>query len=176
MRITIMGKGMEISEYLREVTQKQAAKLEKYFRDDTQMQIIMSIQHNRHIVEVTIPYRGGIIRAEEATGDMYASINAALKKIEKQVLKHRTKLEKELRSGFDISEQVFVESEDEINNYDGRIVKTKHFAMKPMSVEEAIMQLELLDHQFYVYRDSQTDSINVIYKRHDGDYGLIEAQ
>lgn len=175
MRITITGKGMEVSEYLQNVAEKQAGKLSKYFPDDTQIQITMSIQHNRHIVEVTIPNKGGIIRAEEATGDMYASINAALKKIERQVLKHRTKLEKELKGGFDPNEYVYGEKDDG-DDYEAKLVKTKRFSMKPMTVDEAIMQFELIGHPFYVFRNGKTDEVNVLYMRHDGDYGLIEPQ
>ncbi|MBQ9949215.1 MAG: ribosome-associated translation inhibitor RaiA [Clostridia bacterium] len=174
MRISIIGKGMEVSDYLREVAEKQAEKLSKYFNDDTQMQIIMSIQRNRHIVEVTIPYRGGTIRAAEATGDMYASMGAALKKIEKQVLKYRQKLAQDLKSGFDPA-PVYEENDDEYeDNHEGRLVKTKMFTMKPMTVDEAIMQFELTGHPFYVFRNSASEQINVLYMRHDGDYGLIE--
>ena len=171
MRITVTGKGIEVSDYLENVANKQASKMSKYFPDDTQMQINMSIQHSRHIVEVTIPYRGGVIRAVEATGDMYASLNNALKKIERQVIKHREKLSKELKTGF--TEEPVYESDDEQDISSGTIVKTKHFNMKPMTIDEAIMQFELLDHPFYVFRDIDTNEINVLYIRHDGNYGLI---
>ena len=174
MRISITGKGMEVSDYLKEVAEKQASKLSKYFPDDTQMQITMSIQRSRHIVEVTIPHNGGVIRAAEATGDMYASIGASLKKIEKQVLKYRTKLERELKKGFDV-EPVYEESDYE-DNHEGQIVKTKKFAMKPMTVDEAVMQFELTGHPFYVFREINSGDINVLYVRHDGDYGLIVPQ
>lgn len=175
MRITITGKGMEVSEYLNEVAQKQAGKMSKYFPDDTQMQINMSIHKNSHIVEVTIPWKGGTIRAEEISGDMYASINSALKKIEKQIIKHRRKLEKELKGGIDMSEYVYNEP-GEVEEGNKEIVKTKRFAMKPMTVEEAIMQFELIDHPFYVFKNGNTGMINVLYSRHDGNYGLIEAE
>ena len=173
MRMTILGKGMEVSDYLRESAEKQANKLSKYFRDDTPMQITMSIQHNRHIVEITIPYKGGVIRAEECSDDMYNSISGALKKIERQVLKYRTKLERDLRSGFD-AQPVFEEQSEYDDHHEGRVVKTKKFAMKPMTVDEAIMQFELIGHPFYVFCNSETNAINVLYIRHDGDFGLIE--
>lgn len=175
MRITIFGKGMEVSDYLKEVAEKKAGKLSKYFNDDSEMQITMSIQHNRHIVEVTVSYKGGVIRAEESTGDMYASIDAALRKLEKQILKYRTKLEKELRSGFDVS-PVYEQDDEYDDNHEGRIVKTKKFHMKPMTIDEAVMQFELTGHPFYVFRNSETEQINVLYVRHDGDFGLIEPQ
>ena len=175
MRITILGKGMEVSDYLRDVAEKKANKLSKYFNDDTTMQITMSIQHNRHIVEVTVPYRGGVIRAEESSGDMYASIDASLKKLERQVLKYRTKLERDLRAGFDM--QPVFQTEDEYeDNQEGRIVKTKKFRMKPMTIDEAIMQFELVGHPFYVFMNGESGKINVLYERHDGDYGLIEPE
>ena len=175
MRITIIGKGMEVSDYLKEVAEKQANKLSKYFPDDTPMQITMSIQRNRHIVEVTIPHKGGVIRAAEASGDMYASIGSALKKIEKQILRYRTKLERELKSGFD-THPVYEDEGEYDDDHEGKVVKTKKFNMKPMTVDEAIMQFELTGHPFYVFKESTTGLINVLYMRHDGDYGLIEPE
>lgn len=99
MRIAIFGKNLEISDYLRDMVEKKVAKLERYFPQDTEAQVTLSVERNRHIAEVTIPYEGGIIRAEEITGDMYASVDNVLDKLEKQILRHRTRLEKSLRSG-----------------------------------------------------------------------------
>ena len=171
MLITINGKGMEISDSLREVAEKQAGKMAKYFPEETEMQISMSIQHNRHVVEVTIPYKGSLIRAEAATGDMYASINAVLKKIEKQVIKHRDRYEKDYKA--DRNALFFAEAQD-FDSGEGKLVKTKKFSMKPMTVDEAIMQFEMLDHPFFVFRNIASGEICVLYVRNDGDYGLIE--
>ena len=99
MRISITGKNMEVSDYLSELVSKKVAKLDKYFQENTEAVITMSVEKNRHIVEVTIPYPGGIIRGEEVSGDMYASIDNVLAKLERQIVRHRTKLEKNLRAG-----------------------------------------------------------------------------
>ena len=99
MRILITGKNIEVSDYLRELVNKKVSKLERYFPNDTVAQVTMAVERSRHIVEVTIPYSGGIIRGEEVTGDMYASIDNVLDKLEKQIIKHRTRLEKNLRAG-----------------------------------------------------------------------------
>ena len=97
MKVTITGKNIEVSEYLRDLALKKIAKLERYFPEDTEVIITMAVEKNRHIVEVTIPYQGGIIRGEESTGDMYASIDNVIAKLEKQIHRHKTRLEKSLR-------------------------------------------------------------------------------
>ena len=173
MQVTINGKNMEVSEYLRDLTDKKVSKLDRYFPGDTEVQVTLSVEKNRHIVEVTIPYAGGIIRGEEVTGDMYASIDNVIAKLEKQIIRHRTKLEKTLR---------YEDApEDEADYYDDedegpQIVRVKRFSIKPMSVEEAALQMELLGHSFFVFTNDETNDMNVIYRRKDGNYGLIEPE
>ena len=99
MIITITGKNIEVSDYLESLIQKKVGKLDKYFPEDTEAHVTLAVEKNRHIVEVTIPYAGGIIRGEETSGDMYASVDNVLSKLEKQIVKHRTKLEKSLKAG-----------------------------------------------------------------------------
>lgn len=172
MKITYTGKNIEISDALREMAEKKLAKLDRYFPSDTEAQVTMSVEKNRHIIEVTIAYAGGIIRGEEESGDMYAGIDNVVARLEKQIRHHRTKLEKTLRY------------EDEPNEYDyededdgePRIVRVKRFSMKPMSIEEAALQMELLGHSFFVFTNDETEEMNVIYRRKDGNYGLIEAE
>ena len=161
MKITYSGKNMEVSEYLRELADKKLAKLERYFPEDTVVQVTMAVEKNRHIIEVTIPYAGGIIRGEEVTSDMYASIDNVI-----------AKLEKTLRYEGEPSDYDYDEDEDD----SPRIVRVKRFSMKPMSVEEAALQMELLGHSFFVFTNDETEEMNVIYKRKDGNYGLIEAE
>lgn len=172
MKVTITGKNIEVSEYLRDLALKKIAKLERYFPEDTEVLITMAVEKNRHIVEVTIPYQGGIIRGEESTGDMYASIDNVIAKLEKQIIRHKSKLEKTLRYEGEPSEYDYDEDEDD----SPRIVRVKRFSMKPMSVEEAALQMELLGHSFFVFTNDETEEMNVIYKRKDGNYGLIEAE
>jgi putative sigma-54 modulation protein len=173
MRISIAGKGMEVSDYLKEIVTKKVSKLQRYFNEDTEAHITMSIQKSRHIVEVTIPFDGVVLRGEEATGDMYASIDGVLKKLEKQIHKHRTALKKRLHEAAFASGDYEYQTElaDEKMPV---VVRTKKFIVKPMDLEEAKMQMELLGHQFFVYRNAKSQEINVLYKRNDGDLGLIE--
>ena len=173
MRVSIAGKGMEVSDYLKEIVTKKVSKLQRYFDEDTEAHITMSIQRSRHIVEVTIPFDGIVLRGEEATGDMYASIDGVVKKLEKQIHKHRTALKKRLHEGAfsgDGSDYQAEPGDERIP----KIVRTKRFVVKPMSLEEAQMQMELLGHQFFVFRNATTHEINVLYQRNDGDLGLIE--
>ena len=169
MKVTITGKNIEVSEYLRDLALKKIAKLERYFPEDTEVLITMAVEKNRHIVEVTIPYQG-IIRGEESTGDMYASIDNVIEKLEKQIHRHKTRLEKSLR--YDDASPEYDDYDDEDEG--PHIVRVKRFSMKPMSVEEAMLQLELLGHSFFVFTNAETDRINVIYARKDGNFGLIE--
>ena len=177
MRISITGKNLEISDYLRDLVEKKVGKLDRYFSQDTEAQVTLSMEKSRHIVEVTIPYDGGVIRGEEVTGDMYASIDNVLDKLEKQIIRHRTKLEKSLRSGaFKYDEPLFGGSYDEADDEGPRIVRVKRFNIKPMSEEEAMLQIEMVGHSFYVFVNSDTEELNVLYKRKDGNYGLIEPE
>lgn len=173
MRVSIAGKGMEVSDYLKDLVTKKVTKLQRFFDEDTEAHITMSIQRSRHIVEVTIPFDGIVLRGEEATGDMYASVDGVIKKLEKQIHKHRTALKKRLHeNAFTKEDEAF-----ELSLADEKrptVVRTKKFVVKPMDIEEAKMQMELLGHQFFVFRNAVTNEINVMYLRHDGDYGLIE--
>ncbi|HZK45715.1 MAG TPA: ribosome-associated translation inhibitor RaiA [Clostridia bacterium] len=179
MIITITGKNIEVSDYLESLIQKKVGKLDKYFPEDTEAHVTLAVEKNRHIVEVTIPYAGGIIRGEETSGDMYASVDNVLSKLEKQIVKHRTKLEKSLRAGaFKAPEPVYADAftQDELDEEPARVVKLKRFDIKPMTVDEAMLQLEMLGHSFYMFTNGETNQINVIYKRKDGNYGLIEPE
>ena len=173
MRISITGKNIEVSEYLRDLTEKKMSKLDRYFPADTVAQVTMAVEKNRHIVEVTIPYSGGIIRGEEVTGDMYASIDNVIAKLERQIVRYRTKLEKNLKADGFGGEPLPEYDDDEEGP---SIVKVKRFSIKPMSVDEAVLQMELLGHSFFVFTNSETEDINVLYKRKDGNLGLIEPE
>lgn len=175
MRITITGKGMDVSDYLKEMAEKKVKKLSRYFRADTEAHVTMSIEKSRHIVEVTIPFDGVVLRGEVATGDMYASIDGVLKKLEKQILKHRTKLEKRLREGAYQNEAPIYE-ENIVEEEDLEVVRTKRYTVKPMDISEAVLQMELLGHEFFVFVNSKTDEVNILYKRKDGNLGLLEPE
>ncbi|HCS73483.1 MAG TPA: ribosome-associated translation inhibitor RaiA [Clostridiales bacterium] len=177
MRITISGKNIDITQALRNQVNKKVGKLERYFRPGTEAQVTLSTERNKYIVEVTIPFNGVLIRAEESTESMYASIDMVLDKLERQIHKYRTKLERNFRTGAFADEKMEFSqaaTKGDLDDYELQIVRTKRFAVKPMSIEEALMQMDLLGHSFFVFSNSDTDEVNVVYKRHDGKYGLIE--
>ena len=178
MNIIISGKNMDITDALREQTNKKVGKLERYFEPGTEAHVTLSVEKNRHIVEVTIPFNGIILRAEESTDDMYASIDKVLDKLEHQIHRYRTKLERSFRSGAFKDERLLFSADvyHDNNGQELKVVKTKRFAIKPMSVEEALMQMDLLGHSFFVFTNADTDEVNVVYKRRDGRYGLIEPE
>ncbi|MBZ4665457.1 ribosome-associated translation inhibitor RaiA [Mahella sp.] len=177
MRIIISGKNIPITDALRAMVAKKLGKFDRYFDEDTEVRVVMSVEKNRHIVEVTIPLNGTILRAEDYSDDMYTSIEGVLEKLERQIRKHKTKLEKRIKEGaFKYEEPIFdIEAEpEELEGYE--VVRTKRFALKPMSIEEAITQMELLGHDFFVFNNAETEEVNVVYRRRNGGYGLIEPE
>jgi putative sigma-54 modulation protein len=175
MKITVSGKNVEVTNALRNAVEKKLLKLDKYFNPDVEAKATLSVQKNRQIIEVTIPFNGVILRGEEANEDMYASIDLVEEKLEKQIQKQKTKIER--RTYGDALKYQFIPKMDDAEEDDEpAIVKTKRFAMKPMSAEEAVLQMELLGHSFFVYASAENNEVNVIYKRKDGNYGLIEPE
>lgn len=172
MRITLFGKNVEVSEYMRETAEKKLSKLSKYFPEDTEAQVTLSVERNRQIVEVTIPYEGRILRGEEVTGDMYASLDNVGAKLEKQVERYRTRAARNKRAVEAAPAPAYAPEEEEDDA--PRIVRNKKFEIRPMSEEEAMLQMEMLGHSFFVFENAATGEINVLYLRKDGNYGLIE--
>ena len=172
MKINIQGKGIEVSDYLKDMVAKKAKKLDRYFKPQTQMNVMLSIEKLRQIAEITIICDGLVLRCEESTGDMYASIDAALKKLERQMRKHRTKLEKRLHTG--AFEEAAVYDIDTEESDVPQVIRSKRFTVKPMDTDEAALQMQLVGHDFFVFRNSKTNEVDVLYKRHDGNLGLIE--
>ena len=174
MRYTITGRNIDVTPGLREAVIEKIGKLERYFNQDTEAIITLSVTKDRQKIEVTIPVKGHIIRAEEQSTDMYVSIDLVEEIIERQLKKYKTKLIDKKQSHVDFSEfyvQEETESDDEI-----KIEKVKKFAMKPMDPEEACVQMELLGHSFYVFLNAETEEGNVVYKRKGQTYGLIEPE
>ncbi|SHJ76261.1 putative sigma-54 modulation protein [Hathewaya proteolytica DSM 3090] len=172
MKIKLVGKNIEITEGLREAVDKKLCKLDKYFKEEVAATVAMEVQKGIHKVEVTIPFSGGMLRSEEANDDMYKSIDLIIDKLERQIRKQKTKLQRKLHSEFlDFGAIPEYSSQGE---EESKIVRTKRFAMKPMMAEEAVLQMELLGHNFFVYMDADSSEVNVVYKRKDGHYGLIE--
>ena len=174
MRYTITGRNIEVTSGLRTAIEEKLGKLERYFHPDTEAVVTLSVQKEQQKIEVTIPVKGSIIRAEESSSDMYVSIDLVEEIIERQIKKYKKKLIDKKQSAQSFSD-LFISEEynhdDEIN-----IVKTKRFAVKPMDPEEACVQMELLGHSFYVFLNADTEEVNVVYKRNNSTYGLIEPE
>ena len=175
MRYTITGRNIEVTPGLRNMVEKKIGKLEHFFTPDTEVIVALSAQKDRQKIEVTIPIKGNTIRAEESSTDMYVSIDLVEEVIERQIRRYRKKLIDKKQSALSFS-QAFIEEEDERPEEDIRIVKTKKFAIKPIDPEEACFQMEMLGHNFYVFLNADTDQVNVVYRRKNGTYGLIEPE
>ena len=170
MKITMTGRNTEITEALRERFEKKLGKLNKFLREETAVLLRLTQERaNRNTVEVTIPFDGIMLRAEETGADPGACIDKVVDVLQRQIRRHRTKLDKRLRVGV-VEADFDIEPEDE----DAELVRTKHFTMKPMSVEDAITQMDLLGHSFFLFLNATTEAACVVYKRQDGNYGLLE--
>ncbi len=176
MIYTLVGRNVDITDALDNIVDKKLARLDKYFQEDAEASVTMSVQKNSQIVEITIPLKGGsIVRAEESTDDMYTSLDKAIDILERQIRKHKEKIQDKKSMDTIRFENIEPLSEEE-KGEEQKIVKVKRFPIKPMSEEEAILQMELIGHAFFVFENAETGDANVVYKRKDGNYGLIEPQ
>jgi putative sigma-54 modulation protein len=173
MKFIITGKNIDLTNALRDTVEKKLGKLEKYFSPGVEAHVTLSVQKNRQIIEVTIPFNGIILRGEETTTDMYSSIDNVVDKLEKQIIRHKTKLDKRVHEGTLRLASIISDTEEED---DWKVVRTKKFAIKPMDIDEAVLQMDLLGHSFFVFKNADTNEVNVVYKRKDGNYGLIEPE
>lgn len=178
MKITVRGKNIEVTPALIDYAEKKLSKLDKHFDKATDAQVLLSVIRDDHVVEVTVSLNGLILRGEESTGDMYASIDMVVDKLERQLKKLKTRMTRSMRQrGVRvISEKHAAAEAEERAEEEPRLVKTKRFPLKPMSVEEAILQMEMLSHNFFVFANADSNTVNVVYRRNDGDYGLIEPE
>ena len=174
MRITISGKNIDVTQGLKDTIYEKLGKLDKYFTPETEAIVTLSVEKNRQKIEVTVPIKGSVIRAEQVSDDMYVSIDLVQEIIERQMRKQKTRLVNRNRGGGNF-QQAFIEMEAE-EPEEIRIVRSKKFAMKPMDPEEACIQMELSGHNFFVFRNAETDDVNVVYKRKGNTYGLIEPE
>lgn len=174
MKVTFTGKNMQVRDELREVVVEKLSKYNKFFNTTLEADVTFSHQGKTQTVEVTIPLKNHVVfRAEAHSDNMLTSIDRVVDRLNKQISKHKTKIEKVYRSNDSIK---FSEIPTHEEPSDSKIVKSKTFAMKPMDPEEAVLQMELIGHSFYVFRNGKTDDVNVVYQRKDGNYGLIEPQ
>ena len=174
MRFTITGKNIEVTEGLRAAIEDKLGKLDKYFVKEAEVTVTLSVEKERQKIEVTIPVKGNIIRSEQTSSDMYVSIDLVEEVIERQLKKYKSKIIQSKQNAAAFTQSYIdndYEEESEI-----KIVRSKRFGIKPMDAEEACIQMELLGHNFYVFLNGETGEINIIYKRNDGNLGLIEVR
>ena len=176
MRISIHGDHIKVTEAIKEYTEEKISKLGKYFGDPEDIEVIVKIRVKgiNQIIEVTIPTKAFTIRAEESNDDLYAAIDLVEKKLETQIKKNKSKIASRYkeRNSFIISEEL---DEDDLEE-DNEIIRRKEIEFKPMDEEEAILQMELSNHDFYVFKNSVEKCTSVVYKRKDGKYGIINAR
>ena len=174
MKFIIIGKNIEVTQGLRSNVEEKIGKLEKYFSPDTEVHVTLSVEKERHKIEVTSPVKGSIIRSEQVSNDMYISIDLVEEIIERQLKKYKNKIIDKEQAAESFKKEYIerdYQDDDEI-----KIVRTKQFDMKPMYPEDACVQMELLGHNFYVFNNAETGNVNVVYKRKANTYGLIEPE
>ena len=174
MRYTISGKNIEVTEAMKNIVMDKLGKLERYFTPETEIIVTMSVEKERQKIEVTIPVKGNIIRSEQVSNDMYVSIDLAEEVIERQLRKYKNKIIQKQQEGSNFRKE-FIEKETE-DPEEVKIIRIKQFGMKPMYPEDACIQMELLGHNFFVFRNAETEEVNVVYKRKGNTYGLIEPE
>ena len=173
MKFTFTEKRMDSSEDLRAYAERKIGKLDKFFKTEAEAFVTFSLERGRFLAEITIHNNGLYYRASELTNDMYASVDSGVAAIERQIRRNKTRLEKRLREGFVPPVPAYAPAEEE-SEEEFKIVRNKRFSIKPMSAEEAILQMNLLGHEFFVFRNMDAeDAVSVVYKRRQGGYGLI---
>ena len=174
MKFVITGRNIDITEGLRAAVEEKIGKLERYFTPQTEVNVTLRVEKDRQKIEVTIPVKGNIIRSEQVSSDMYVSIDLVEEIIERQLKKYKNKIIDKKQAREDFNPEFIEKDYDEDDTI--KIIRTKKFGIKPMDPEEACIQMELLGHNFYVFRNSETDEINVVYKRKGNTYGIIEPE
>jgi len=171
MRIDIIEKNYQASDKLKDIIDKKVSKLSRYFDEDSVCKVYLKKDSKAYKMEINIDYKGNFMRAEYLGENFYDNIDLILPKIEKQVYKYRTKLEKKLKSNAFKEKNIYAIPEDELKP--DLLVKTKYFDLTPMSVDEAIAELDLIGHTFYVFLEEQSNAVRVLYRRDDGNIGMI---
>ena len=172
MRITITGKNLTVTEDLKNRIEKKLGKMDRYFRQEVDATVRLTQEKNlRYIAEITITVGGIMLRAEETSDDIIKSADRAVDKIERQIRRHRTKLEKRLHEEVVIQAE---ETENSVEEESQELVRVKRFEMKPMTVEDAILQMDMLGHSFFLFQNSETGITSVVYRRNYGNIGMLE--
>ena len=174
MRFIITGRNIDVTEGLKSAVEEKLGKLDRFFAPETEVNVTLSVEKERQKIEVTIPGKGNIIRSEQVSSDMYVSIDLVEEVIERQLKKYKNKIVSKQQNAAAFAQE-FVDK-DYDDEDDVKIIRTKRFGIKPMDPEEACVQMELLGHNFYVFFNSETEEVNVVYKRKGNTYGLIEPE
>lgn len=177
MNIQITARNIDLTDAIRDYAEKKVSKLEKYFDHITEANVLLEVQKNVHIVEVLLSAKGVFMKGLEKSEDLYASIDLAIDKIEKQLVKYKEKLkDKKLHDkDYDTPLKLNILDSQSVEDSETRVIITKDIPVKPMDAEEAVMQMDLLNKSFFVFRNSDTNELAVVYQRDDGNIGLIEA-
>ncbi|MDY2987402.1 MAG: ribosome-associated translation inhibitor RaiA [Peptoniphilus sp.] len=175
MKLKLIGKNLDLTQSLKEQSEKKLEKLDRYFDEEVEVRAVLSVEKDNRTVEVTVFLPGTILRAEDTSDDMYASIDATIDILERQIRKYKTKLKKRYQDPKTIRFEN-IESLSEEETDESKIVKRKTFTLKPMMEEEAEMQMDLLNHNFFIYLNAETEEIDLLYRRNDGNLGLIEVE
>ncbi|MEG0021320.1 MAG: ribosome-associated translation inhibitor RaiA [Bacilli bacterium] len=177
MEFTIRGKNLEVTDSIKTYIKEKIGKLDKYFENPKKLTatVLISVKNNEQTVEVTIPAKKIILRAEEGNKDLYASIDLVSEKMERQIRKNKTKMNNKKNKKI-IQELNFTQEKENEENNESFIVKRKILEMKPMNEEEAILQMELIGHEFFIFKNEETGNDSVVYRRKDGNYGLIDTK
>ena len=174
MKFIVSGKNIEVTEALRDRVTRKLGKLGKFLKSDTEVHSTFSTEKNKHIVEVTIPFNGVIFRAEEKNDDMYTSIDKIVDILEGQIRKNKTKLERKNKGVKDSISPLF--KVDDAVEKKFKVLEIRKYSIKPMTIEEAMMQLDLENEEYLIFVNAQTKEVNKIYKLKDGGYGLVEPE
>ena len=178
MKVQIYGKNITVTPAIAEKIEKKLNHLEKYFIIDENVvaNVVVRVYPNKQKIEVTIPTKFAVLRAEVVQDDLYAAIDLAIDKLEDQILRQKTRLTRKYKDKLAYAFIEEEEIEEEFDDTDNELVRTKSLVPDTMELDEAIMRMEMLNHSFFIYRDDETKEIAVVYKRHDGGYGLIETE
>lgn len=174
MRFIITGRNIDITEGLKSAVHEKLGKLDKYFSDDTEVHVTLSVEKERQKIEVTIPVKGNIIRSEQTSNDMYVSIDLVEEIIERQLKKYKNKIIEKKQAAASFTQEYIDKDYDDDEEI--KIIRTKRFGIKPMYPEDACIQMDLLGHSFFVFLNAETEEVNVVYKRKGNTYGLIEPE
>ena len=176
MHITITGRKVNLKNNFKELVEKKLSRYDRIFEENADAHVVVTVEHNRKTVEITIRQSGLIFRAEATDFEMNDALDQVISALGRQIRKNKTKLEKKLHSGAlrDYVEDYYNGEVPEQPTVEYKIARTKKVPVKPMHIEEAILQMDMLGHQFYMFRDAETEEIAVVYKRHNGGYGLLE--